>query len=90
MSNFDFLREYDYDLWNFGDKLEHDLILSPASVVTNATRFLERVVELLIDETGTEVDLSKEYYYRLDAVYREGHIKFGFKQSISDAYQLRN
>lgn len=90
MSNFDFLKEYDYDLWNFGDKLEHDLILSPASVVTNATRFLERVVELLIDETGTEVDLSKEYYYRLDAVYREGHIKYGFKQSIYDAYQLRN
>lgn len=90
MSNFDFLREYDYDLWNFGDKLEHDLILSPASVVTNATRFLERVLELLINETGTEVDLSKEYYYRLDAVYREGHIKYGFKNSIYDAYQLRN
>ena len=90
MSNFDFLKEYDYDLWNWGDKLEHDLILSPASVVTNATRFLERVLELLIDETGTEVDLTKEYYYRLDAIYREGHIKYGFKQSIYDAYQLRN
>ena len=90
MSNFDFLEEYDFDLWNWGNKLENDLILSPASVVTNATRFLERVIELLIDETGTEVDLSKEYYYKLDAVYREGHIKYGFKKSIYDAYQLRN
>ena len=90
MSNFDFLKEYDYDLWNWGEKLEHELIISPSSVVTNATRFLERVLELLIDETGTEVDQAKEYYYRLDAVYREGHIKYGFKQSIYGAYELRN
>ena len=90
MSNFDFLKEYDYDLWNWGDKLEHDLKVAPSSVEANATRFLERVLELLIDETGTEVDSTKEYYYKLDAVYRGGHIKYGFKNSIYDAYKLRN
>lgn len=90
VSNFDFLKDYDYDLWYWGDKLEHGLIKSPDSVVTNATRFLERVLQLLIRETGTKVDSKKEFYYKLDAVYRESNMQYGFKQSIYDAYRLRN
>ena len=90
MSNFDFLKDYDYDLWNWGNKLEHDLVISPAAVVTYATRFLERVLELLIRETGTKVDMKKEFYYKLDTVFRENDLQNGFKQSIYAAYMLRS
>ena len=90
MSNFDFLRNYDEDLYKAGINIEKNVSTSPAAVLSYATPFLERVLELLMAEIGQKFNRRKEFYYQLDAVHRAGKIKYGFKQNIYGAYQLRN
>ena len=90
MSNFDFLRNYDEELYRAGINIEKNVNASPAAVLSYATPFLERVLELLMAEIGQKFNRRKEFYYQLDAVHRAGKIKYGFKQTIYGAYQLRN
>ena len=90
MSNFDFLKNYDEELYKAGINIENNVNTSPAAVLSYATPFLERVLELLMAEIGQKFNRRKEFYYQLDAVHRAGKIKYGFKQTIYGAYQLRN
>ena len=90
MSNFDFLRDYDKDLWKTGNRIEEQLNISPQGVKSDATPFLERVLTILMEKIGKKYNPRKEFYYQLDAVYREGIISYRYKASIYDAYQLRN
>ena len=90
MSNFDFLKDYDRDLYNLGNLIEENIRVSPASITTYATPFLERVLVLLMEETGRAYNSRKTFYHQLDGVCREGVISRGFKQRIYDAYLLRN
>lgn len=90
MSNFDFLKDYDKDLWKTGNRIEEQLNISPQGVKSDATPFLERVLTILMEKIGKKYNPRKEFYYQLDAVYREGIISYRYKASIYDAYQLRN
>ena len=90
MSNFDFLRDYDEDLWRLGNRIEEQLNVSPQGVRSDATPFLERVLTILMEKIGQKFNSRKEFYYQLDAVYRAGIISYRYKASIYDAYQLRN
>lgn len=90
MSNFDFLIDYDNDLYKLGNKIEENVNTSPAAVKTYATPFLEHVLKLLLEKIGRNYNSRKDFYYQLDAVYREGKINYSFKQKIYGAYQLRN
>lgn len=90
MSNFDFLKDYDNDLYKLGNRIEENVNASPAAVKTYATPFLEHVLKLLLEKIGRKYNSRKDFYYQLDAVYREGKINYSFKQKIYGAYQLRN
>ncbi|WP_461463214.1 PHD finger domain-containing protein [Methanobrevibacter sp.] len=90
MSNFDFLKTYDDDLYRLGNKIEESISTSPAAVKTYATPFLERVLELLMVNCKHNFNSREKFYYKLDAVYREGKIAYNFKQKIYNAYKLRN
>ncbi len=90
LSNFDFLRDFDKDLWKAGNRIEEQLNISPQGVKSDATPFLERVLTILMSKIGQKFNPRKEFYYQLDSVYREGVISYRYKASIYDAYQLRN
>jgi len=90
VSNFDFLKDYDKKLYKSAIKIEESVKNSPGAVQKYATPFLQRVLELLMAEIGQKFNSRKDFYYQLDAVYREGKIKYGFKDKIYEAYQLRN
>nr|WP_295161577.1 PHD finger domain-containing protein [uncultured Methanobrevibacter sp.] len=90
MSNFDFLKDYDKDLWKTGNRIEEQLNISPQGAKSDATPFLERVLTILMEKIDKKYNPRKEFYYQLDAVYREGIISYRYKASIYDAYQLRN
>lgn len=90
MSNFDFLKNYDDDLYRLGNKIEDSISTSPAAVKTYATPFLERVLKLLMANSSQKFNSRNTFYYMLDAVYREGIIAYNFKQKIYSAYKLRN
>ena len=90
MSNFDFLRDFDSDLYRIGNRIETQVNVSPSAVTAEATRFLERVLTILLEKTGQKFNPRKEYYDQLDSVYRAGLITYRYKVSIYDAYQLRN
>lgn len=90
MSNFDFLKDFDKDLWKTGNRIEEQLNISPQGVKSDATPFLERVLTILLAEIGQKYNSRKDFYHQLDAVYREGVISYRYKASIYDAYQLRN
>jgi len=90
VSNFDFLKDYDRKLYKSAIKIEESVRHSPGAVQKYATPFLQRVLELLLEEIGKTFNSRKDYYYQLDAVYREGKIKYSFKDKIYEAYQLRS
>lgn len=90
MSNFDFLRDFDSDLWKIGNRIEKALNVSPSAVRADATPFLERVLTILLARTDMKFNPRKEFYDQLDAVYRAGVITYRYKASIYEAYQLRN
>ena len=90
MSNFDFLKDFDEELWKAGNLIEEQVNISPGGVKSYATPFLERVLTILMERIGKRFNSRKEFYDQLDAVYLEGVISHGFKVSIYDAYQLRS
>ena len=62
MSNFDFLKDYDKDLWTIGNRIEEQLNISPQGVKSDATPFLERVLTILMKEIGKKFNSRKEFY----------------------------
>ena len=90
LSNFDFLKEFDKDLWKIGNRIEKQVNISPSAVKADATPFLERVLTILMERMGKKFNPRKNYYDQLDSVYREGIITRKYKVDIYDAYQLRN
>ena len=90
MSNFDFLRDFDRDLWKIGNRIENQVNVSPSAVKADATPFLERILTILMEKIGKKFNPRKNYYDQLDSVYREGIITRKYKVDIYDAYQLRN
>ena len=90
MSNFDFLKDFDKDLWKIGNRIEKQVNISPSAVKADATPFLERVLTILMEKMGKKFNPRKNYYDQLDSVYREGIITRKYKVDIYDAYQLRN
>lgn len=90
MSNFDFLRDFDSDLWKIGNRIENELNVSPSAVKADATPFLERVLTILLEKINVKYNPRKDFYDQLDAVYRADIITYRYKASIYEAYQLRN
>lgn len=50
MSNFDFLKDFNEDLWKLGNRIENEISISPSAVKTNATPFLKTPHILLLEK----------------------------------------
>ena len=90
MSNFDFLKDFDETLYKLGNRIEKEVVISPAAVKADATPFLQYVLEKLLNRAGLKYNSRKKFYSQLDTVHRKGIIDYNFKNKIYSAYQLRN
>ena len=91
MSNFDFLKTFNDDLYKIGVRLEDDVQTSPRAVTADATTFLE----LLVDDIYNQSDCKKEnfkvpFYKKIDKLYRSGEISYVYKKKLQNAYSLRS
>ena len=91
MSNFDFLKKFNNDLYNIGNKLEEDVIESPRAVPADATLFLETLVKDIYRLSKTKLKSDElPFYQKIDFLYRSGVITYIYKNKLQDAYNLRN
>lgn len=91
MSNFDFLKGFDDDLWKCGVRIEEQINKYPFGVHSEATAFLEHIVNNLRLSVGLKKS-RKPFYNRIDEAYRTDNkkIPYKYKNLIYDAYQERN
>lgn len=91
MSNFDFLKDFDDDLWKCGKRIEEQINNYPFGVHSEATAFLEHIVNNLRLSVGLKKS-RKPFYNRIDEVYRKDpkKVPYKYKNLIYDAYQERN
>ena len=91
MTNFDFLKDFNNDLFEIGVKLESDVINSPRAVTADATLFLETLVGDIYRLSGKKItEKLISFYKKIDNLYRQGAISYIFKNKLRDAYNLRN
>ncbi len=91
MTNFDFLKNFNKELYEIGVKLEEDVIKSPRAVTADATLFLECLVKDIYRITHNKLDPNLiSFYKKTDNLYRLGEITYIYKGKLQDAYNLRN
>ena len=90
MSNFDFLKDFDEQLWKLGNRIENEINSSPSAVKADATPFLEHILIKLLQKVNKKYNPRKDFYSQLDSIYRVGLIPYNFKNNIYSAYILRN
>lgn len=91
MTNFDFLKSFNNELYEIGVKLEKDVLDAPRAVTADATLFLETLVKDIyrLSQKKLEKNLIS-FYKKIDHLYRLGAISYIFKNKLQDAYNLRN
>ncbi|WP_458405862.1 hypothetical protein [Methanobrevibacter sp.] len=91
MSNFDFLKNFNNELYKIGTKLEDDAIESPRAVTADATLFLETLVKDIYRLSNLKLENNLiSFYKKIDYLYRQGIITYIYKNKLQDAYNLRN
>lgn len=91
MSNFDFLKSFNRELYDIGVKMEDDVINSPRAVTADATLFLETLVKDIYKQSNKKLENNLiSFYKKTDNLYRQGVITYIYKNKLQDAYSLRN
>ena len=91
MSNFDYLKNINEELYEIGLKLEEDVIKAPRAVTADATLFLETLVKDIYKISKKKLDFKrKSFYKKIDILHRSGEISYIFKNKLQEAYALRN
>ena len=91
MSNFDFLKSFNRELYDIGVKMEDDVINSPRAVTADATLFLETLVKDIYTQSNKKLESHLiSFYKKIDNLYRLGVITYIYKNKLQDAYNLRN
>ena len=91
MTNFDFLKNFNKELYEIGVKLEEDVIGSPRAVTADATVFLENLIKDIYRLSNKRIDKNmRSFYKKTDNLYRLGVISYIYKNKLQEAYGLRN
>ena len=64
MTNFDFLKNFNEELYEIGTKLEEDVINSPRAVTADATLFLEALVKDIYKLSKKRLDKNIISFYK--------------------------
>ena len=90
MSNFDFLKSINQDLYQIGEKLEEDVLNSPRAATVDATLFLETLIKDICKRANKKCITTVPFYKKVEMLYRSNVITYSFKKKLLDAYNLRN
>lgn len=91
MSNFDFLKNFNRQLYEIGQKLEKNVITSPKEVQNDTMLFLKVLVEHIFELSNKKVeDNMLAFYKQTDYLTRSGKISYGFKNKLLDAFNSAN
>ena len=91
MSNFDFLKNFNKELYEIGLRLEDDVVNSPRAVTADATQFLEILVKDMYKQSKHKLERNLiSFYKKIDFLYRQGVITYIYKNKLQEAYNLRN
>ena len=91
MTNFDFLKNFNNELYEIGVKLEEDVINSPRAVTADATLFLENMVKDMYRLSGNKLEKHlQSFYKKINKLHRLGVISYIYKNKLQEAYNLRN
>lgn len=91
MTNFDFLKNFNNELYEIGVRLEEDVLNSPRAVTADATLFLENLVKDMYRLSGNKLEKNLiSFYKKTDNLYRRGVISYIYKNKLQEAYSLRN
>ena len=91
MTSFDFLKNFNNELYEIAVKLEEDVLESPRAVTADATLFLENLVKDIYRLSQKKLERNLiSFYKKIDNLYRLGVISYIYKKKLQDAYNLRN
>lgn len=91
MKNFEFLKDFDSDMYTLLSEFEREAVKNPKITESYVTPFLEKVVNDILQRNNNAIDdpyvgFSK----RVDKLYELKIIDYKFKCMLLEAYQMRN
>ena len=91
MKNFEFLKDFDSDMYALLSEFEREAVKNPKITESYVTPFLEKVVNDILQRNNNAIDdpyvgFSK----RVDKLYELKIIDYKFKCMLLEAYQMRN
>ena len=90
-TNFDFLKDFNPEAYDIALQIEDEVTISPGSIKSYATTFLECIVDDMLVKTGNKDIIHRANYTpKVKKLSEFGHIKYSFESMLINAYKLRN
>lgn len=88
--NFDFLCDFNDEAYEIALQIEDEVTISPASIKTYATTFLECIVDSMILKSGKGDDVSPydSFTEKVKKLSYNRIIEYSFKTQLINAYWL--
>ena len=91
MKNFEFLKDFDNDMYTLLSEFEREAVKNPKTSESYVTPFLEKVVNDMLQRNNNAIDNPYVgFSKRVDKLYELKIIDYKFKCMLLEAYQLRN
>ena len=89
---FDFLRDFNNDAYEIALQIEDEVTVSPASIKTYATTFLECIVDDMLFKSGNRSNINPmaSFTSKVKKLTMFNVIKYSFETQLINAYKLRN
>jgi len=91
MKNFEFLKDFDNDMYTLLSEFEREAVKNPKTSESYVTPFLEKVVNDMLQRNNNAIDNPYVgFSKRVDKLYELKIIDYKFKCMLLEAYQMRN
>lgn len=91
MKNFEFLKDFDRDMYTLLSEFEMEAVKNPKTAESYVTPFLEKVVNDMLQRNNNAIDNPYVgFSKRVDKLYELKIIDYKFKCMLLEAYQMRN
>ena len=91
MKNFEFLKDFDNDMYTLLSEFEMEAVKNPKTAESYVTPFLEKVVNDMLQRNNNAIDNPYVgFSKRVDKLYELKIIDYKFKCMLLEAYQMRN
>lgn len=88
---FDFLKNFNSEAYEIALQIEDEITISPASIKTYATTFLECIVDDILLKSGkNKISPYASFSSKVQKLRMFNVIKYSFQTQLIDAYKIRN